>query len=192
MEKKYGFKMKSVSQGTLLPHSTVRSTDQPPLDRQFPVTTGILDVEVTGPWGVPDSSTRSPTPTPVHLVLAFPEGYPKVQATIQTVEIIGETTAVIRRNLRAEVEAAMAEAGNCMERVLKLVLGADREDPADARRGRMMREKEMDSSESESDDDAPEVANTVLTKQHLQRPCGATFGPSGKSGKLSNRILPLS
>ena len=148
---------------------------------QFPVTTGILDVELAGPWGQLDSFTRSPSKTPVHLVLKFPEGYPKVQATLSTIEIVGESTAATRKTLRADVEALVAEPGNCMEKVLKLLLGIDREDPAESRRGRgILREREPETSESESDDDAPEVANSVLTRQLLQRPCGATFGPNGE------------
>ena len=75
-----------------------------------------------------------------------------------------------------------------MEKVLKFVLGVEREEEM---RGREImasgggKGEEMESSESESDEEGEGVVETVLTKHLLQRTCGASFGPSGKSRSSS-------
>jgi len=84
-----------------------------------------------------------------------------------------------------------------MEKVLKFVLGVEREE---GRRGRERmasggggKGEEMESSESESDEEGEGVVETGLTKHLLQRPCGASFGPNGelRSSSLSV-VLPNS
>lgn len=108
-----------------------------------------------------------------------------------------------KQRVRDAVRSACEiSAGNCLDLVFKVLLGRELDD--DDERGRSRGGKavfwdekaaagvdEVESSDSESDedeDDETSAVQSVLTKENLRRPCGATFGFGGQSASVPSAV----
>ncbi|CDZ97888.1 Conserved WD40 repeat-containing protein [Phaffia rhodozyma] len=143
-----------------------------------------LVMSLQGPWGAP-TLAKIPTPTFIRIGFTFPTNYPKSSSRpfIDTFEMKETIPAKDKARLKGRVKLLCdTSSGNCMYKVMSFLLGYDLEDETRGRRRDKRLEMQLreESSDSSDDDDDSVAILTSLSKQDLQRPCGATFGPNGE------------
>lgn len=179
-------------------HVLLPDSRSPPL--QFDIPGRKIIFSLNGPWG-PPASTEAPVPTLtfIRIGLSFPPTYPK-SSTRPTIDLL-EMRTIVEPDCKQRVRDAVRSAceissGNCLDLVFRILLGREIEEEDERGRSRGQKtvfweeekaeevaEESSDSGSSDEDGEngVPSAVQTVLTKEHLRRPCGAVFGFGGQS-----------